>query len=226
MNKSPFQKLKNVLLYTVFAVAFIFLTSSFIIEDVYSAADHLTMDVAGISEVYAISIGIPDAGLNIAAEDEESDDQTAEVETDSGDTIVINEYVLGDTSSEILEYQQILYNLGFMTVEPSSTFTEEVQTAVKTYQAMKGLDQSGEFDRSTIISLLAEEIKFERGDSSQVLQTYQEILVEQNYLDEADANGIFGESTETAVMTFQKDNGLEETGKIDSKTMEALDALR
>ena len=47
-----------------------------------------------------------------------------------------------------------------------------------------------------------------------------------NYLDAAEANGNFGESTETAVLAFQKANGLEETGKIDSKTMDALDALR
>jgi peptidoglycan hydrolase-like protein with peptidoglycan-binding domain len=226
MSNSPFQKLKNVLLYIIFAVCFIFLTSSFIIEDVYSAAEHLTMDAAGISEVYAISIGMPATTLNTAQDEEESDDQTAEIETDDGDTIVINEYVLGDTSSEILEYQQILYNLGFMTVSPSSQLTEEVQTAIKTYQAMKGLDQTGELDRSTIISLLAEEVKFERGDTSQVLKTYQEILVAQNYLDAAEADGNFGESTETAVLAFQKANGLEETGKIDSKTMDALDALR
>ena len=225
MNKTRFQKFKNVLLYIFFAVSFLFLTSSFVIEDVYSAADHLSMDEAGISDVYAISVGIPGEKFPLDQESGEKE-KKVEIKTDSGDVIVITEYTIGDISDEILDFQKILYNLGFMTVEPSKQLTEEVQTAIKTYQAMKGLDQTGNLDRSTIISLVAEDVKFEKGDTSPVLKAYQEILVKENLLKEEDVSGSFDEKTETAIKEFQKANNLQENGKIDAKTMKALDALR
>lgn len=227
MNKqTPFKRFKDVILYIVFTIFLIFLTSSFVIEDVYSAADQLSMEEHGISDVYSIAVGMEPANLTISANKTDEDQKTTEIKTDDGTTIVITEYALGDTNDEILEYQQILYSLGFLISQPSNKLTEEVQTAIKTYQAMKGLDQSGKLDRSTIISLVAEDIKFEKGDSGKVLQTYQQILVAQKYLAAEAATGTFDDATETAVKAFQKANGLTETGKIDAKTIKALDAVR
>ncbi|MBI4857640.1 MAG: peptidoglycan-binding protein [Acetobacterium woodii] len=227
MNKqSVFKRFKDVVLYIVFTVFLIFLTSSFVIEDVYSAADQLSMEEKGISDVYSIAIGMEPANLTINAGASTDDNKTTEIKTDDGTTIVITEYSLGDTNDEILEYQQILYSLGFLISQPSNQITEEVQTAIKTYQAMKGLEQTGKLDRSTIISLVAEDIKFEKGDSGKVLQTYQQILVAQKYLAAESATGTFDDATVTAVKAFQKANGLTETGKIDAKTIKALDALR
>lgn len=220
-SKILWKKTKDVVLYLVFAIVIVSLTSSFVVEDVYAAADQISMEPEGIAEVYAISIGVK-TNNNTQTEN----DKTSEIKTEDGRTIVITEYVVGETSEEILEYEQILYTLGFMINQPSSEFTEDVQTALKTYQAMKGLDTTGKFDRATIISLVSENIKFEKGDSSQLLQTYQKILVDQGYLAETEANGTFGDTTETAVKAFQKSNGLTETGKIDSNTLKALDALR
>lgn len=227
MNKqSVFKRFKDVVLYIVFTVFLIFLTSSFVIEDVYSAADQLSMEEKGISDVYSIAIGMEPANLTINTGESADDDKTTEIKTDDGTTIVITEYSLGDTNDEILDYQQILFSLGFLISQPSNQITEEVQTAIKTYQAMKGLEQSGKLDRSTIISLVAEDIKFEKGDSGKVLQTYQQILVSQKYLAAESATGTFDDATVTAVKAFQKANGLTETGKIDAKTIKALDALR
>lgn len=227
MNKqTPFKRFKDVVLYIVFTIFLIFLTSSFVIEDVYSAADQLSMEEKGISDVFSIAVGMEPANLTINADESDSEDKTTEIETEDGTTIVITEYALGDTNDEILEYQQILYSLGFLISQPSNQITEDVQTAIKTYQAMKGLEQSGKLDRSTIISLVAEDIKFEKGDSGKVLQTYQQILVTQKYLAAEAATGTFDDATETAVKAFQKANGLTETGKIDAKTIKALDALR
>ena len=227
MNKqTPFKRFKDVILYIVFTIFLIFLTSSFVIEDVYSAADQLSMEEHGISDVYSIAVGMEPANLTISANKTDEDQKTTEIKTDDGTSIVITEYALGDTNDEILEYQQILYSLGFLISQPSNKLTEEVQTAIKTYQAMKGLDQSGKLDRSTIISLVAEDIKFEKGDSGKVLQTYQQILVAQKYLAAEAATGTFDDATETAVKAFQKANGLTETGKIDAKTIKALDAVR
>ena len=227
MNKqTPFKRFKDVILYIVFTLFLIFLTSSFVIEDVYSAADQLSIEEKGIADVYSIAVGMKPANLTIKADQEDEDQKTSEIKTDDGTTIVITEYALGDTNDEILEYQQILYSLGFLISPPSNQLTEEVQTAIKTYQAMKGLEQTGKLDRSTIISLVAEDIKFEKGDSGKVLQTYQQILVAQKYLAADAATGTFDDATEAAVKAFQKANGLTESGKIDAKTIKALDALR
>lgn len=149
-SKNLWKKTKDVVLYLVFIIIFVSLTSSFVVEDVYMAADRISMQSQGIADVYAINIG---AKTNNNAESEE---EPVEIKTEDGQTIIVTEYFLGDTSDEILEYQNILYSLGFMTTQPSTQLTEEVQTALKTYQAFKGLEITGNFDRSTIISLLAE----------------------------------------------------------------------
>lgn len=151
-SKNLWKKTKDVVLYLVFIIIFVSLTSSFVVEDVYMAADRISMESQGIADVYAINIGAKTTNNAESAEEEE----IVEIETEDGQTIIVTEYFLGDTSDEILEYENILYSLGFMTTEPSTQLTEEVQTALKTYQAFKGLEITGNFDRSTIISLLAE----------------------------------------------------------------------
>lgn len=227
MNKdSFFKRFKDVVLYIVLTGFLIFLTSSFVIEDVYSAADQLSMGEKGISDVYSIAVGMQPQDLDLTATDSSDQDKTSEITTEDGTTLVITEYSLGDTNDEILDYQKILYSLGFLISQPTNTINDEVQTAIKTYQAMKGLDQTGKLDRSTIISLVAEDVKFEKGDSGKVLQTYQQVLVTKGYLAADKATGTFDDATESAVKAFQKANGLTETGKIDANTMKALDALR
>lgn len=196
------------------------------IEDVYSVADQLSMEQQGISEIFSIAIGMKTDNATIVTNKTDEDQKTSEIKTDDGNTLVITEYTLGDTNDEILDYQRILYTLGFLVSQPSNQITEDVQTAIKTYQAMKGLDQTGKLDRSTIISLVAEDVKFEKGDSGKVLQTYQQILVDQKYLAAESATGTYDDATVAAVKAFQKANGLTENGKIDASTMKALDALR
>lgn len=225
-SRNLFKRFKDVTLYIVFSIFLIFLTSSFVIEDVYSVADQLSMEQQGISEIFSIAIGMKTDNATIVTNKTDEDQKTSEIKTDDGNTLVITEYALGDTNDEILDYQRILYSLGFLVSQPSNQITEDVQTAIKTYQAMKGLDQTGKLDRSTIISLVAEDVKFEKGDSGKVLQTYQQILVAQKYLAAESATGTYDDATVAAVKAFQKANGLTENGKIDASTMKALDALR
>lgn len=142
MNKNtPFKRFKDVF-YIVMTI-FLILTSSFVIEDVYSGCGSVDHDRKGISDVYSIAVGMEPEMLTINNGEAESEDKTTEIKTDDGTTIVITEYTLGDKNEEILEYQQILYSLGFLISQPSSELTEEVQTAIKTYQAMKGLSKPG-----------------------------------------------------------------------------------
>lgn len=225
-SNTLFKKFKDVILYIVFAIFLIFLMSSFVIEDVYSAADQLSMEEQGIADVFSIAVGMKPGNSTIKTNQTDENDKTIEIQTEDGNTIVITEYSLGDTNDEILDYQRILYSLGFLINQPTNQITEDVQTAIKTYQAMKGLDQTGKLDRSTIISLVAEDVKFEKGDSGKVLQTYQQILVNQKYLAPESATGTFDDATVAAVKAFQKAKGLTENGKIDANTMKALDAVR
>jgi len=220
-SKNLWKKTKDVCLYIVFAIVFLSLTGSFVVEDVYAAADQISMKPDGVAEVYTINIGSK-TNSNAQADDQ----KTTEITTADGTTVVVTEYSVGETSDEILEYEQILYDGGFMVTKPSTQFTEEVSTALKTYQAMRSLEATGKFDRATIISLISENIKFEKGDSGQQIKAYQEILVVQKYLAATDANGTFGDTTVTAVKAFQKASGLTETGKMDAKTLKVLDTLR
>jgi peptidoglycan hydrolase-like protein with peptidoglycan-binding domain len=227
-KKTVLGKFKDVVLYVAFCLLLIFLMSSFVIEDVYSAADQLTINEQGIADVYAIAVGMEPTNVAITNTNkkDDTDSKKSEITTADGTTVVITEYALGDTNDEIKDYTQILYSLGFLSSQPTNQVTEEVQTALKTYQAMKGLEQTGKLDRSTIISLVAEDVKFQKGDSGKMVQNYQQILVNNQYLAADKATGTFDDATEAAVKAFQKANGLTENGKIDAKTMKALDALK
>ena len=59
------------------------------------------------------------------------------------------------------------------------------------------------------------------GDNGEQVKEIQSFLKSAGYLD-GEADGSFGNMTENAVKNFQKDNGLEETGIVDSNTFEKL----
>ena len=98
-SKSLWQKMKDVVLYIVFAIIFVSLTGSFVVQDVYAAANKISMKPEGVEQVYAINIGAR-TNSNNQAENEKN----TEITTEDGRTINITEYAVGDTSDEILEY--------------------------------------------------------------------------------------------------------------------------
>jgi peptidoglycan hydrolase-like protein with peptidoglycan-binding domain len=53
----------------------------------------------------------------------------------------------------------------------------------------------------------------------------QQILIDNGYLS-GKADGDFGENTRLAVIKFQKDNQLEQTGEIDTTTMNLLNTFK
>jgi len=59
------------------------------------------------------------------------------------------------------------------------------------------------------------------GDDSTAVLTLQNKLIELGYLHDA-ADGIFGQNSEKAVKSFQRNNGLEETGLADAATQDKL----
>ncbi|MBK5245594.1 MAG: hypothetical protein JJE18_11410, partial [Eubacteriaceae bacterium] len=96
-SKNLWEKTKDVVLYIVFAMVFVSLTGSFVVEDVYAAADQISMQPQGVADVYAINIGAKTNSNNQAAEQ-----KTTQITTEDGLTVVITEYSVGETSDEIL----------------------------------------------------------------------------------------------------------------------------
>ena len=64
---------------------------------------------------------------------------------------------------------------------------------------------------------------YEKGDKGEEIKRIQETLVELGYdIGEHGVDGSFGGATRRAVEAFQKANGLEQTGAIDKKTLDAM----
>ena len=68
---------------------------------------------------------------------------------------------------------------------------------------------------------LADDAPLQKGDKGDAVISLQARLIELGYLEE-EANGVFDENTEAALMAFQRMNGLLATGMADRLTMEAL----
>ena len=60
-----------------------------------------------------------------------------------------------------------------------------------------------------------------RGDD---VKEVQEMLIAKGYLAEGEADGIFGAKTQSAVLAFQQENGLDATGMVGEGTLQALTA--
>lgn len=63
--------------------------------------------------------------------------------------------------------------------------------------------------------------EFQKGDTGEDLRTYQEVLHTLGFL-KSKPDGMFGSMTNTAVLDFQKENDLTETGKLDKETIMEL----
>ena len=61
-----------------------------------------------------------------------------------------------------------------------------------------------------------------QGDSGDAVKELQQLLIDHKYLNEGAADGIFGSSTLSAIMSFQKDNGFAEDGVAWPQTIEKL----
>ena len=48
------------------------------------------------------------------------------------------------------------------------------------------------------------------------------MILNKNGYDAGGADGVMGERTKSAIVAFQKDNGLEPTGQVDEKLVETL----
>lgn len=69
------------------------------------------------------------------------------------------------------------------------------------------------------------EVVYQKGDKGQEITKYQEVLIQLGYLN-GNPDGSFGDMMEWAVLEFQKDENLEQTGVLDGATQKALKAVK
>lgn len=142
----------------------------------------------------------------------------------------------GSRGSDVLKLQNALLELGFNPNGTDGKFGRGTETAVKAYQAARGLEADGKAGTLTLTKLYAETdgqsatvttpvttnpntLKY--GDSGSRVTELQTALVKLGY----NTNGVdgrFGAGTQRAVISFQKDNGLEADGLAGTKTLELL----
>ena len=142
----------------------------------------------------------------------------------------------GSRGADVLQLQKALLELGFNPNGTDGKFGRGTETAVKAYQAARGLEVDGKAGTLTLTMLYGETsgesgtittpvttnpntLKY--GDSGSRVTELQTALVKLGY----DTNGVdgrFGAGTQRAVISFQKDNGLEADGLAGTKTLELL----
>lgn len=141
------------------------------------------------------------------ADDEEEDDEEEE-EDDEEDYVEI----------EGRKLQTILHALGYTLGHIDGIEGPKTAAALKKFQKDYDLDVTGEVDDDTNSAL---RVAF-RDDLEEMT-----VLVAQLILDDLDysvggIDGIMGPKTKLALRNFQADNDLDESGKLDDDTIEAL----
>ena len=152
----------------------------------------------------------------------------------------------GDSGEEVLAAQELLTQLGYYHGTCSGRFLEGTQSAVRRFQQLNGLPQTGKLDPATWFVLFSEAaiardgsapfatpspvpeatpFAFSRtlqyGDSGEDVAALQARLAELGFY-EAKVSGGFYKVTRSAVKAFQTHNGLSADGVAGRETQERL----
>lgn len=140
----------------------------------------------------------------------------------SGDAAA-NMYSYGEQSEQVKEYQQRLKKLGYLTTDPDGNFGADTKAAVKRFQENSGLIADGYIGPSTKTMLMSDDAQGNAlaiGAKGDDVTSVQKRLKTLGYISKT--TGYFGSDTDTAVRSFQKNNGLSVDGKVGSNTMNKL----
>ncbi len=131
----------------------------------------------------------------------------------------------GDKSDIILECQNKLKDLGYLTTSPDGLYGGDTLAAVKLFQSRNDLVVDGYLGPTTrekLMSSSATPNGLVIGDEGDTVKRVQELLIKLGYLSKGSATGYFGDVTDKAVKSFQKNNGLVADGNVGRKTMAML----
>ncbi len=152
---------------------------------------------------------------------------------------VDTEYLVDMTSDQVLQLEQRLAQLGYLTNGFDGVYDADTRMAIESFQQANGLEVTGTADSATMdrinaddalsrqdylrrfSSAYAQMTPMEKGSISNDVQQLQRRLKEYGYFSGA-ADGVFGDATQMAVETFQMVNGLPVTGVADGATLMRL----
>ena len=129
----------------------------------------------------------------------------------------------GANNDTVRKCQERLKKLGYLTTAADGNYGSDTVNAVKRFQERNGLIADGFLGASTkelLMSSKALSNALVLGVRGTDVENVQKRLKQLGYM--KSVTGYFGEGTESAVMAFQKRNGLSADGKIGSQTMNKL----
>lgn len=134
---------------------------------------------------------------------------------------------VGESHPVVYQLQEQLMELGFMDYdEPTEYFGTQTERAVKIFQRQNNLTQDGIVGGSTYDAIMSPDAKHyaaQKGDEGDDISQIQSRLYDLGYLASEDLlTGIFGDSTEAAILKLQEVNGLSQDGKVGQQTMNLL----
>ena len=131
----------------------------------------------------------------------------------------------GDTDPVVAHIQERLAELNYIDGdEPSETFGEPVAAALRRFQRVHHMTETGEADPLTqeiLFSDKAAYYRLQQGDEGEDVESLQERLYELGYEVEK-KNGYFGVATAKALSSFQTRNKIDATGIMDTDTADIL----
>lgn len=132
---------------------------------------------------------------------------------------------LGDIGNDVLELNTRLRQLNYTLSRAGNEYTKSTVTAVSAVQEAYQLPVTGEADKKTLSVIYGDCYRpLSYGDSGEDVRLLQEKLIELGFY-WGNVSGNYLEGSTAAIQTFQKENGLEITGKADVKTQEKLFAM-
>ena len=137
-------------------------------------------------------------------------------------TSVVNASPLakGATGDSVVEIQEQLLALGYLTSSVDGAFGPGTEQAVKDFQNAHKLKSTGIVDEKTSAAIKNAEALFapiKKGDTGGPVEEIQKRLIKLGYLTSS-ADGSFGPGTEQSVKNFQAANGLVTIGVVNENT--------
>ena len=129
----------------------------------------------------------------------------------------------GSRSNEVRQIQRALKNQGFYNGSVDGIYGSLTESAVRQFQASKGLSVDGICGTDTLraLGIGGSGSSFRMGSSGSEVRKIQQKLKQWGYYD-GDVDGIYGSGTESAVKRFQSKNGLTADGICGVQTLSAL----
>ena len=146
---------------------------------------------------------------------------------------------VGNSGTKVMQIQNQLIKLGYMTGNASGVYDVETQAAVRLFESACGVNPTGQLNNELLNILLSANAPIygtrydipvrtysdlQQGSQGDQVSQLQERLIELGYAS-GSANGVYGSETTAAVKLFQRYNGLEETGYATSFVQECMFSL-